>query len=788
MLGLVEIYRKNGEFLRAAKLLVEAVPHTGNRLERTRLLVEAGEIFDGLDDHKRATELYLDALAVDPEHVEAGERVAELLWNAEQYADLVPILEMLTRKAADEKVQLERLSRLGKAASLLGEADKAQKAFAKAAEIDPSHLEAQRGRAAWHFRREEWEPALEALRQIVIHHANALPVSERVELYYQVGHCEKQCGHADKAAQMFARALQLDPTHRPSLLAQVEGGEAKPESVIDAKTALLATASADEKLRLLNDIGDLYLEKLEAPPKAIESYREALELKPEDQRTLHKCLDVYVEQKQWAQALEMLERLIGVEKVPQVRAKYRHAAGLICRDELGRPEQAAKLLGEALEDDSSLDRSAEALETLLRDRQEWKELARFYRRTLKRLGGEAGDGKNGERLRVWSALGELCLDKLGERESAIAALEVALTLDRANLKRHEQLAELYLASGPDHAEKAIAEHQVLLRADKGRVASYRALKQLYSSQGQRDKAAASAYALSFLKKGDADDHRQAAEQKNRAFAWSRRALTEEQWGRLAHPDEDRALDALFAAVAPMLSLANAQTYKQTNLQRKDAIDQADMRPIARALRHAASSFGLPYPEAYARPEQKESLVFLAVNEKNALQQVLLLGQPLLAEKRPERELAFELGRKLAHLRPERLLRYVLPQPAQLQHIIEAALALGAEEEGIGDVQKTVQGMKRALTPMALEQSAAVGRKLKAEGARPEALALAWLHAVDLTGNRAGLALSGDLETCARLVAAEPASSTTLPPMQRLLDLVWSSVTEDLFLVRKQLGV
>jgi tetratricopeptide (TPR) repeat protein len=787
MTGLVEIYRKNGEFLRAAKLLVEAVPHTQNRLERTRLLVEAGEIFDGLEDHKRATELYLDALAVDPEHVEAGERVAELLWKDERYADLVPILEMLTRKSADEKVQLERLTRLGKATSVLGQADKAQKAYARAAEIDPTHLEAQSGRAAWHFGRQEWEPALDALKQMLVHHANALPVSERVELHYQIGVCEKQLGNGDKAQQMFARALQLDPTHRPSLLAQVSG-DTKPESIIDAKKALLQTAAAEEKVKLLGEIGDLYLDKLKSWEKALDSYREALEQRPEDKLLLHKCLDIYVEQKQWAQAVEMLERLIGAEKNAPARAKYRHAAGMICRDELGQTEQAAKLLGEALDDDPNAAGSAEALETLLTDRQEWKELARFYRKSIKRLGGEASDGKNGERLRVWSALGELCLDKLSERESAIAALEVALTLDRANPKRHEQLAELYLAAGPEHADKAIAAHQLLLRSDKSRVASYRALKQVYAQQGQRDKAAAAAYALTFLKKGDADDQRLAAEQKAKAFAWSRRSLNDELWQRLQHPDEDRALTALFSTLAPMLSIANAQTHKQANLNRKEAIDQNEVRNLARALKYASSSLGLPYPEAYARPDQKEPVQFLACVEKNQLVPVLLIGQPLLNDKRNEREVAFELGRRLAHLRPERILRYVLPQPAQLQHIIEAAITIGAGDEGIGDVQKTVQGMKRTLAPVMLEQVAAVGRKLKTEGARPEAMALNWLLASDLTGSRAGLLLAGDLETSARILAAEPAASTTHAPMQRLLDLVWSSITEDLFTARKHLGV
>jgi tetratricopeptide (TPR) repeat protein len=718
--------------------------------------------------------------------VEAGERVAELLWNAERYTDLVPVLEMLTRKHADDKIQLERHARLGKAASILGEADKAQKAYAKAAELDPTNLEAQRGRAKYHFDRKEWEPALDALKKVLMHHANALPVSERVELYYQLGMCEKLGGDAEKARQMFVRALQLDPTHRPSLLAQVEGGEAKPESIIDAKTALLQTASPDEKVKLFTEIGDLQLEKLSAPAKALGSYREALEIKPEDQRLLHKCLEIYVEQKQWAQAVEMLERLIGVEKVATVRAKYRHAAGLICRDELGRPDQASKLLTEALDDDPNADRSAEALETLLRDRQEWKDLARFYRRALKRIGGETSDGKNGERLRLWSALGEVCLDKLGERETAVTALEVALTFDRANLKRHEQLADLYLQAGPDHAEKAIAEHQLLLRNDKGRVASYRALKQLYVQLGQRDKAAAAAYALTFLKKGDADDQRLANEQKAKPFAFSRRAINDELWGRIAHPDEDRNLSVLFSALAPMLSLSNAQTHKQANLNRKEAIDAHDPRPIARALRYVASSLAMPYPEAYARPDQKEPVLFLACVDKTPVP-VLLLGHPLLNEKRAERELGFELARKVAHLRPERILRYILPQPAQLQHIIEAAMLLGGGEEGSGDLQKTVQGMKRGLSPVALEQVSAVGRKLRGDNARPEALALGWLQATDLTGNRAGLVVGSDLETCARLVAGEPASATTFPAMQRLLDLVWASVTEDLFAARKQLG-
>jgi tetratricopeptide (TPR) repeat protein len=620
-----------------------------------------------------------------------------------------------------------------------------------------------------------------------------------VELYYQLGTCELRLEKAEAAQGWFKKALELDPTHRPSLLAQMEHGAVQPESLIDAKKALLKTATAEERPRLLTEIGDLYLEKLSSTAEALSFYRDALTERADDQRVLHKCLDVYVEQKQWTHALEMLERLIAVEKVLEVRAKYRHAAGLICRDELGRPADAARLLTESLDDDPSLDRSAEALEALLTERQEWKDLARFYRRALKRLGPEnptANDGKNAERLRLWSALGELCLDKLGEPASALAALEVALTFDRGNLERHRQLGDLYVQAGPDHFDKAIVEHQIMLAREKQRVLSYRALKHLYIQTSQRDKAAACSYALTFLKKGEPDDLKVVGEVKARPYVAARRPFTEEHWGRLMHPDEDRVLAALFAAVSPMLAAAQAQPHKQLQLNRKDGIDFNDPRPSARAFKYVSTTFALSPVEVYARPEQAEPFGLIMAAEKTTLSPCLMLGPTLLNDKRPERESAFELARRVAHLRPERLLRLMYTQPAQVAHILDAALAIGADSEGSTpeqqkpELQKTVQGIKRALSKPQLDQVAGVGRKLKQDGvgAKTEALALAWMQATDLTASRAALVLGGDLETCARLLAADPATSTTLPATQRLLDLVWSSVTEDVFAVRKQLGL
>ena len=80
------------------------------------------------------------------------------------------------------------------------------------------------------------------------------------------------------------------------------------------------------------------------------------------------------------------------------------------------------------------------------------------------------------------------------------------------------------------------------------------------------------------------------------------------------------------------------------------------------------------------PDQKDAVQFANCIDGRTLVPVFSLGAPLVGEKRQEREQVFELARRCAHLRPERFIRFILPQPQQLGHIIDAAMAL-AETRG-----------------------------------------------------------------------------------------------------------
>ena len=107
MLSLLDIYKRRGDWLKAAQLMVRAEAATSNPLEKTRLLYEAGKIFqEKLGDEAQAVDLFARVLQLDPEHVEAGEPLSQLYFKREEWAPLVPILEMLARKA-DRKTNRE---------------------------------------------------------------------------------------------------------------------------------------------------------------------------------------------------------------------------------------------------------------------------------------------------------------------------------------------------------------------------------------------------------------------------------------------------------------------------------------------------------------------------------------------------------------------------------------------------------------------------------------------------------------------------------------------------------
>ena len=99
MEALTKQYSDRGDWLKAAQMMVRAESYTPVAIDKVRLLFEAANIYqDKLRQDEPAKQLYAAVIALDPEHVEAGRPLAELYFEAQEWAQLSPVIDMLARK------------------------------------------------------------------------------------------------------------------------------------------------------------------------------------------------------------------------------------------------------------------------------------------------------------------------------------------------------------------------------------------------------------------------------------------------------------------------------------------------------------------------------------------------------------------------------------------------------------------------------------------------------------------------------------------------------------------
>ena len=401
--------------------------------------------------------------------------------------------------------------RLAKTADELGDAEKALRHYKQAYDFDSTHLPTLLDRAALLYRREQWDEAFKLYQTILVHHREAQKDSDIVEIFHRIGQIKIKTGERAKAINMFEKALEIEPGHRPTLEALIDIYTAANdwEAVIRQRRALLThTDDVNRKLEIQQQISDIYRTKLQNPQKAIAAYLEALEFKPADHKLLHEVLDLFTETKQWKKAVEILLKLAGLES-GKLRAKYLEAAGNITNYELNAADDAIELYNQALDEDPDNLKTFERIDKILTAKKDWKSQERAYRHMIKRLGQDVPTERRQTQVALWHALGEIYRSRLKDFRAAAQAFEVAVELEPEALPRRQILAELYQLLGPEAYERAIAEYRAIVRRtdDFNVMAQHlKTLRRLYADLGQYDRAWCVASVLAFLRKADPEEH------------------------------------------------------------------------------------------------------------------------------------------------------------------------------------------------------------------------------------------------------------------------------------------
>ena len=661
--GLGNLHEKRTNWEKAVEMLLRAEAASGSRNERIALLWQSGQIVEHhLNDPTRALELFERLLKLDPDHVDAGQRVAERFVAAKRWDDALPVLEMLARQTegqdgTDRLERSRRQAQLGAAYEALHRYEKASRHFRLAVEADPDSLAAAIGFAAVLMAEakanegnesaaEQWKEVDKRYREILARHRAGISDGEVAEIWYRLGVTARALGEDKKAESSFRRALEREPLHEATLEAMVELGGARGEwrTVADSKRAQVeafakAAGSEVRRAKLFEEIGDIWRERLKDVNSAVGAYLEGLKLAPSSRVLLHKLLEAFTEQRQWRRSVETLDQLSALLTARVRRARFHYTAAVIARDELGDAELAVEKFHAALEDSPATPKAFEAVDKLLTDRKDWKNLARAYRRQLKRVGQDAPVETQ---LELWTRLGDICLDHLGDTEAATEAYQVACELAPDDVARHEQLADLYLEAGEARRHEAIDELQFLLSRAPDRVELYKALANLYRAEHEHDKAWCVAQALVFL--GAASEEEKVLYQRFRSerFVPAPRRLTEELWQKaIIHPREDRHVGAIFSSTLLALAAGTAQPVTSFGLTPDGRADlDRDPRAASRVVKYVAGLLAIdPAPMVWMQEAGDGLRVANTVGlgaDRQRLVPSLLVGAPQIG-KTDERE-------------------------------------------------------------------------------------------------------------------------------------------------------
>ncbi|MBA3500723.1 MAG: hypothetical protein H0T65_10135, partial [Deltaproteobacteria bacterium] len=532
--GLAGLLRDRGELGRSIDLLIEVAARPSLAAEKSRWLVDAADFCVAQGETDRAKSLYREARVADPSNHKAGLALVELCSDTGSLAELAPILDELCRTTEDPSRLRGYLLQRGKVAAELGDRTGARVALSRAIEIDPAEQGPRQELANMLFDAQQYAKARPLLEGL-LEDEDMMEQAIAVELHYRVARCAMELDDRPGADKHAGIVLAQVPNHHASLLLRSELDSEDPFAHAASQLALANIAPPEEKATRFAALGDRYVE-LGDPATAREMYREALGHRPGDHLLLTKFLHLVAEDGDWSYALDLVQRLVDTEKDPKVRARYRHTASMIARDELTDNDLAMSLYEQSLEDDPSAFAVADELEALIAGLNDYDELVRFYYKRLEHV--RMTEGREGERLRLWDRLASLCM-ALDRTDDALAAYEVGLSLapESDKLNRHVRLAEIYQQA--NNLASAIVQHQGILKYDKRRIASYEALRVLYSRTKQAEKASACADALTAFGEHPIKDRILALfSQQNIESSKPTRTLSNDDWMTLSRIDVD----------------------------------------------------------------------------------------------------------------------------------------------------------------------------------------------------------------------------------------------------------
>ncbi len=788
--GIAERERDRDRFL---ELLIDEARYVPEVEEKTRLYTEVGRVYqEERDDRDQAARYYEEALKRTAGHPETAMPLSDIYVAQARWVDAERVLDGMVEllgQGGEAKELCRQTYRLGYVAQKLGKRDKALACYRRSYELDATYLPALEGLGHLLVEDGQWEEALRIFTTIIVHHRDALTDLEVVETHWQIGEIAEKLGQTERAVGAFRKALEIDGNHEPSRrsLVRVLDATGDHDGAVEQRQRLLPLLEGQAKFEAYVAIGEACRDALKDPYQAIDAFLGASRIDPTALQVTEALLGLYRETRQGQKAADVLAQIL---RSPEVQADAGRAAklhlslGEILRDEVKDEEAAVGELERALDKNPRLVQAFAAIEEILTKAKRWADLEQAYIRMVQRLpkGPEAAQA----RLALWKTLGELYQNVLKNDDGARMAYQVVAKADPEDAVSIETYAEL-TAKKPGQEGEAIAAYRQLLRAGAKAQKAASALVTLHAARKEYDLAYSAAQVLAHLLAAATPEELQVVS-RLRKFARDQasRTLDDAAWKLLLH---ERAKGPL-AEIMTLLALHARPTFVQKEkdlglVPKKDEIDvQGSMLFFANMFKYVERTLGFRGLRLFRKGEVPSRLQLVPTEPPG------LLADEQMFKERPKKELWFSIGKAMAFARPELFLARLMPHD-QLDLVFQAACSVGTSRFVVTADPHLVEKLKRELERTLPENVRKNVLKLLARqycDVQHPGDVRAFLDGAELTSNRVGTLLAGDLEVARKGILSERPQVSKLREETRVRDLALFCVSEEYGQLREKLGL
>ncbi|HUJ57084.1 MAG TPA: hypothetical protein VLX92_01265, partial [Kofleriaceae bacterium] len=402
-----------------------------------------------LRDDKGAVETYERVLKAAPHTVDAASAIQTI---HERTADWPKLVDILKRKSEllpavdDRKQLLYRAAQIEE--EVLGNADAAIATFNQVLAIDDVDKHAMDALERLYVRLSRWLP----LKDVYAKKADLAedPEDKKRMLYVLAQVYDRELGDVGKAIETYQGILDLDADELPAIqsLDRLYGQAERWYDLLgNLERQVELSESSGETVGLKYRIGHLWQLRLGDVARAIESYREALEMDPSHAETLH-ALDGLVHGKiepvmaarvlepiyetggDYAKLVDVLEVMVAHNDDPLARVELLHRIATLHEQMIGNAHAAFDAHARALRDDNGNAQTLGHIERLAAITGTWEPLANLY-------AAEAAKSSDVTRqVDLYSRLARVWEQELANVDKAIGTYRKILevSMDAADIK------------------------------------------------------------------------------------------------------------------------------------------------------------------------------------------------------------------------------------------------------------------------------------------------------------------------------------------------------------------